>query len=76
MRLTEYWSAELYGARPARWQGVRWLAAAPAHQVGDILLSASYRKEEADVDGGFAGLFGRIAQTYFQRYGDRSEELA
>ena len=26
--------------------------------------------------GGFAGVFGRIAQTYFQRYGDRSEELA
>ena len=35
-----------------------------------------YRKEEADIDGGFAGVFGRIAQNYFQRYGDRSEELA
>src|SRR5690606_24160399 len=45
-------------------------------EVGDILLGASYRKEEADIDGGFAGLFGRIAQNYFQRYGDRSEELA
>lgn len=44
--------------------------------VGDILLSASYRKEEADVDGGFAGLFSRIASNYFQRYGDRSAELA
>jgi len=44
--------------------------------AGDILLGASYRKEEADVEGGFAGIFGRIAQAYFQRYGDRSEELA
>jgi acetyl-CoA C-acetyltransferase len=45
-------------------------------ETSDILLSASYRKEEDDIDGGFAGVFGRIAQNYFQRYGDRSEELA
>ncbi|OYX14965.1 MAG: acetyl-CoA acetyltransferase [Rhizobiales bacterium 32-66-8] len=45
-------------------------------EIGDILLNASYRKEEADIEGGFAGVFGRIAQTYFQRYGDRSEDLA
>ena len=45
-------------------------------ETGEILLGASYHKEEADVDGGFAGIFGRIAQGYFQRYGDRSEELA
>lgn len=45
-------------------------------QVGDVLLGASYQKEEAQVDGGFAGIFGRIAQNYFQRHGDRSEELA
>ena len=56
--------------------GAEKMTATPTPEVGDILLSASYRKEEADVDGGFAGLFGRIAQTYFQRYGDRSEELA
>ena len=56
--------------------GAEKMTATPTAEVGDILLSASYRKEEADVDGGFAGLFGRIAQTYFQRYGDRSEELA
>ena len=48
----------------------------PTAETGDILLSASYREEEADVEGGFAGLFGRIAQGYFQRFGDRSEELA
>ncbi|MHC5655824.1 acetyl-CoA acetyltransferase [Stappia sp.] len=56
--------------------GAEKMTATPTSEVGDILLCASYRKEEADVDGGFAGLFGRIAQTYFQRYGDRSEELA
>jgi acetyl-CoA C-acetyltransferase len=44
--------------------------------VGDVLLNACYRKEEADVEGGFAGIFGRIAQLYFQRYGDRSDALA
>jgi acetyl-CoA C-acetyltransferase len=56
--------------------GVEKMTAMPTAQVGDILLGASYRNEEADIDGGFAGLFGRIAQAYFQRYGDRSEELA
>jgi acetyl-CoA C-acetyltransferase len=39
-------------------------------------LKASYRKEEADIPAGFAGLFGRIADTYFQRYGDQSDALA
>lgn len=56
--------------------GAEKMTATPTAEVGDILLCASYRKEEADVQGGFAGLFGRIAQAYFQRYGDRSEELA
>ncbi|MCR4268854.1 acetyl-CoA acetyltransferase [Nitratireductor sp. ZSWI3] len=56
--------------------GAEKMTATPTSEVGDILLGASYRKEEADVEGGFAGLFGRIAQAYFQRYGDRSEELA
>jgi len=56
--------------------GAEKMTATPTAEVGDILLGASYRKEEADVAGGFAGLFARIAQNYFQRYGDRSEELA
>ena len=56
--------------------GAEKMTAKPTAEVGDILLNASYRKEEADIEGGFAGVFGRIAQTYFQRYGDRSEELA
>ncbi|MXQ12128.1 acetyl-CoA acetyltransferase [Microvirga makkahensis] len=56
--------------------GAEKMTAKSVPETGDILLSASYRKEEADVEGGFAGIFGRIAQQYFQRYGDRSEELA
>ena len=56
--------------------GAEKMTATPTAEIGDILLGASYRKEEADVEGGFAGLFGRIAQAYFQRYGDRAEELA
>ncbi|RZN11886.1 acetyl-CoA acetyltransferase [Bradyrhizobium genosp. SA-3] len=56
--------------------GAEKMTAKPTAETGDILLGASYRKEEADITGGFAGVFGRIAQNYFQRYGDRSEELA
>ena len=56
--------------------GAEKMTAKSVVETSDILLSASYRKEEADIDGGFAGVFGRIAQNYFQRYGDRSEELA
>jgi len=44
--------------------------------VGDILIKCSYVKEEGEIEGGFAGVFGRIAQTYFQRYGDKSDALA
>lgn len=56
--------------------GAEKMTATPNVEVGDILLGCSYRKEEAEVQGGFAGLFGQIADKYFQRYGDRSEELA
>ena len=56
--------------------GAEKMTAIPTVHVGDILLGASYREEEAEVEGGFAGIFGRIAQQYFQRFGDRSEELA
>ena len=56
--------------------GAEKMTATPLAQTSDILLSASYRKEEGDTPGGFAGVFGRIAQNYFQRFGDRSEELA
>lgn len=44
--------------------------------VGDALLGASYRREEADVPAGFAGVFARMGQAYFQRFGDQSDALA
>ena len=56
--------------------GVEKMTATPGPQVGDILLKASYQKEEADIPAGFAGVFGRIAERYFQRYGDQSDALA
>jgi acetyl-CoA C-acetyltransferase len=33
-------------------------------------------REEADIEGGFAGLFGKITGAYFQKYGDQSDALA
>jgi acetyl-CoA C-acetyltransferase len=56
--------------------GVEKMTATPAAQVGDTLLAASYRREEGDIAAGFAGVFGRIAERYFQRYGDQSDALA
>jgi len=56
--------------------GAEKMTATPGPKVGDILLSASYRKTEQDIKGGFAGVFARIAEAYFQRYGDQSDALA
>ena len=56
--------------------GAEKMTATPGAVVGDILLNASYRKEEGDIPAGFAGVFGRIAERYFQAYGDQSDALA
>ena len=48
----------------------------PNAQIGEVLLRCSYVKEEGDTPGGFAGVFGRIAETYFARFGDQSDALA
>ena len=56
--------------------GAEKMTVTPNEQVGDVLLNASYRKEEGDTPGGFAGVFGRIADLYFQRYGDHSAAMA
>jgi acetyl-CoA C-acetyltransferase len=56
--------------------GAEKMTATPGPKVGDILLTASYRKTEQDIEGGFAGVFARIAEAYFQKYGDQSDALA
>ena len=56
--------------------GVEQMTATPPAEIGRNLLKASYVREEADIDGGFAGIFGQIAGRYFQKYGDQSDALA
>src|SRR6202035_4432017 len=56
--------------------GVEQMTTTPAAEIGRNLLKASYVREEADIDGGFAGIFGQIAARYFQRWGDQSYALA
>ena len=78
-------SAALYAAmdfieagrgRVALVVGAEKMTSKPTREIGDILLNASYRKEEAEIDGGFAGIFGQIAAHYFHQHGDQSEALA
>jgi acetyl-CoA C-acetyltransferase len=56
--------------------GVEQMTTTPGTEIGRNLLKASYVREEADIDGGFAGVFGKIASLYFQRWGDQSDALA
>jgi acetyl-CoA C-acetyltransferase len=56
--------------------GAEQMTTTPAPEIGKNLLKASYVREEADIEGGFAGLFGKIAGLYFQRWGDQSDALA
>jgi acetyl-CoA C-acetyltransferase len=56
--------------------GVEQMTRTPSAEVGRNLLRASYLAEESDIQGGFAGLFGRIASDYFEKYGDQSDALA
>ncbi|MGC1778541.1 MAG: acetyl-CoA acetyltransferase [Xanthobacteraceae bacterium] len=63
-------------ARIALVVGVEQMTATPPADIGRNLLKASYVREEADIDGGFAGIFGQIAALYFQRWGDQSDALA
>ncbi len=56
--------------------GVEKMSEVTGPAVGDILIRAAYLKEEGNIDGGFAGVFGRIASMYFQRHGDQSDALA
>jgi acetyl-CoA C-acetyltransferase len=56
--------------------GVEQMTKTPGPEVGKNLLKASYLPEEGDTPAGFAGVFGGIAQAYFQRHGDQSDALA
>src|SRR5580698_701219 len=56
--------------------GVEQMTRTPGPEIGRNLLRASYLPEDGDTPGGFAGVFGKIAQSYFQKYGDQSDALA
>ena len=56
--------------------GVEKMTALAGRDIGNTLLKASYLKEDGEIEGGFAGVFGLIAQKYFQKYGDQSDALA
>ena len=56
--------------------GVEKMTSTPGEKIGGILMQASYQKEESELEGGFAGVFARIAQTYYQKYGDQTDALA
>ncbi len=56
--------------------GAEQMTTTPGPEIGKNLLKASYLPEEGDTPAGFAGVFGKIAQAYFQRYGDQSDALA
>jgi acetyl-CoA C-acetyltransferase len=56
--------------------GVEQMTTTPGPEIGRNLLKASYVREEAEIEGGFAGIFGQIANRYFQKHGDQSDALA
>jgi acetyl-CoA C-acetyltransferase len=56
--------------------GVEQMTTTPGREIGQNLLKASYLPEDGDTPGGFAGVFGKIAASYFQRHGDQSDALA
>ncbi|MCC7046801.1 MAG: acetyl-CoA acetyltransferase [Alphaproteobacteria bacterium] len=56
--------------------GVEKMTELSGPEIGGVLIKAAYQKEERNIEGGFAGVFGRIAQQYFQRHGDQSDALA
>src|SRR4051812_39687945 len=56
--------------------GVEQMTHAPNPEIARNLLKASYLAEDGETPGGFAGVFGKLASSYFQRYGDQSDALA
>ncbi len=64
------------GAKKVLVVGVEQMTTTPGPEIGQNLLKASYLPEDGTTPGGFAGVFGNIAQAYFQKYGDQSDALA
>ncbi len=56
--------------------GVEQMTKTPGSEIGQNLLKASYLPEDGETPAGFAGVFGKIAGAYFQKYGDQSDALA
>lgn len=56
--------------------GVEKMTEIDSGAVGQALLRASYVTETDGIAGGFAGVFGKIASSYFQKFGDKSDALA
>lgn len=56
--------------------GVEKMTGLPGPEIGNTLLKASYLPEDGDIAGGFAGVFGKIADLYYQRYGNQNDALA
>lgn len=69
-------SVESGRARTVLVVGAEKMTSVPGPRIADILIAASYLKEEEGIAAGFAGIFGQIASSYFQRYGDQSDALA
>ena len=69
-------SIESGRARTVLVVGAEKMTSVPGPRIADILIAASYLKEEEGIAGGFAGVFGQIASSYFQRHGDQSDALA
>ncbi|WP_323769300.1 acetyl-CoA acetyltransferase [Antarctobacter sp.] len=56
--------------------GVEKMTTIPPAEAAALMLRGSYYAEEGHFSPGFAGVFGHIAQSYFQAFGDQSDALA
>ena len=74
-----YQGLNALAARKARFVlavGAEKMTAADTATVTQVLARASYYDEEASQGVTFPGMFGNIAQQYFQRHGDQMDALA
>jgi len=74
-----YQGLDAIAARRARFVlavGVEKMTTLASAEVGEILVKCSYAPDERGPGASFPGIFGRIAELYFQRYGDQKDALA